>query len=209
MKLNWAERWAVNNPLRVVQQRLEIGWMNRVWPLPPGGIFLEVGCGRGAGAGIILRTFRPARLHALDLDPQMIRRARGYLPSPIRREISFSAGDGCFLPCRPGLFDAVFGFGVLHHIPDWRRGLAEIARVLKPGGAYFLEELYPPLYQNFLTGRLLLHPRQDRFQSADLKESLKRAGLSLEKIRERKGLGILGVASKEKGSLSPCRRPPF
>jgi ubiquinone/menaquinone biosynthesis C-methylase UbiE len=37
-------------------------------------------------------------------------------------------------------FDAVFIFGVLHHIPQWRKALCEMARVLKPGGVLLVEE---------------------------------------------------------------------
>jgi hypothetical protein len=50
MKLNWAERWAVNNPLRVFEQAIEVGILKRMQPLQPGVIALEIGCGRGAGA---------------------------------------------------------------------------------------------------------------------------------------------------------------
>jgi hypothetical protein len=40
---------------------------------------------------------------------------------------------------------------------------------LKPGGFYFLEEIYPTLYQNFLTRRILVHPHCDRFDGSDLR----------------------------------------
>jgi ubiquinone/menaquinone biosynthesis C-methylase UbiE len=36
--------------------------------------------------------------------------------------------------------DIVIIFGVLHHIPEWRKTIDEIARVLKPNGSLFLEE---------------------------------------------------------------------
>jgi hypothetical protein len=75
--------------------------------------------------------------------------------------------------------DAVFGFGVLHHIPDWRHGLHEVARVLKSAGLYFLEEIYPTLYQNPLTRRILVHPHHDRFDGADLRLALEQANLTL------------------------------
>ena len=68
------------------------------------------------------------------------------------------------------LFDAVFIFGGLHHIPHWRGALTEISRVLKPSGMFIFEELYPSLYQNFITKHILLHPKKDRFYSDDLKK---------------------------------------
>ena len=196
MKLNWAERWAVNNPSRPIQQRLEIRWMRKRRPLAPGSVVLEVGCGRGAGAAILRKEFQPALLLAMDLDLQMIHRAGSYLPEGERKKISFHVADVLRIPARTGSLDAVFGFGVLHHVPDWQTALREITRVLKPGGVYYLEELYPSLYQNFITKHILLHPPTNRFRSADLKRELKAAGLHLDHLFEYSKVGILGVLTR-------------
>lgn len=203
MKLNWAERWVVNNPSRVFQQRLEIRWMRHVLPLPSASTVLEVGCGRGAGAALILEYFRPKALYAADLDPEMMRKARRYLGSGVRDTLALFAADAMHLPHRDGTVDAVFGFGVLHHVTRWRNALREIARVLRPGGAYFLEEIYPHVYQNFVTRHILLHPREDRFFSTDLRESLDGEGFRTLRVLEAKRLGILGVFQKGGGSGGP------
>ena len=197
MKLNWAERWAVNNPSRPIQQRVEIRWMRKRRPLAPRSAVLEVGCGRGAGAAIIRKEFHPALLLAMDLDLQMIHRGGSYLPEGERKKISFHVADVLRIPARTGSLDAVFGFGVLHHVPDWQSALREIIRVLKPGGVYYLEELYPSLYQNFITKHILLHPPANRFRSADLKRELEAAGLHLEHFLEYSRIGILGVSIKK------------
>jgi ubiquinone/menaquinone biosynthesis C-methylase UbiE len=197
MKLNWAELLAVNNPSRVLQQKYEIGWMRKQTQLPEGGSFLEIGCGRGAGASMIHGQFSPRFLCAMDLDVLMIRRALRYLGPSESRKISFCVADALALPYPDGVFDAVFGFGVLHHVPDWQAALAEVSRVLKPQGIYFLEELYPSLYQNFITRHILLHPTENRFRSRELKEALERERFSIKSSLELKLFGILAVLSKE------------
>jgi len=196
MKINWAERVMVNSPVRIAVQRLLIRWFKKKTRLQPGARILEVGCGRGAGAAMLLQAFAPGALHAMDLDLAMIRQARAYLP-PRQTAIFLYVGDVPHLPYPDAALDAVFGFGVLHHVPDWRRGLAEIARVLKPGGRYFVEEFYPPLYQNFIARRIFLHPEEDRFHSADLHQALKTAGFAWQAVLECPMLGILGVTVKE------------
>ncbi|MBN1549022.1 MAG: class I SAM-dependent methyltransferase [Syntrophaceae bacterium] len=196
MKLNWAERLAVNNPVRPLQQRLEIKWFQKRVNVPPGAQVLEIGCGRGAGSRLIKQVFRPNHIHAMDLDFNMIRKADRYLKPNERESISFFVGDVCTLPFSDRTMDAVFGFGVLHHVPDWQGALREITRVLKVEGLYFMEELYPTLYQNFITRRILLHPTDNRFQSTDLKQEISAAGLVLEDYIENKHLEILGIAKK-------------
>ncbi len=196
MKLNWAERWVVNNPLRIFQQMIEIKWFKKATPLKPGGTLLEVGCGRGAGAKLILKKFQPARLHILDLDLEMIVRAKNYLTVTPRNSINLYVGDSINLPFKTETLDAVFGFGFLHHVPDWRRALSEIARVLKANGVYYMEELYPTLYQNVVTKHILFHPEHDRFQSRELKAGLDEAGLRLKRTYEWQKMGLLGVAVK-------------
>lgn len=209
MKLNWVERWVVNNPLRVLEQRVEIGRLKKANPLKPGFVALEIGCGRGAGAGLILKAFQPARIHALDLDLGMLWKAREYLSLEEKKRVSLTAGDVSRMPIKTASVDAVFNFGVLHHALDWRTALAEIARVLKPGGVFFMEELYPALYQNFITKRLLLHPEVDRFSGPDLRQALAGADLILIKGFEFQWIGILGVAVKEGVSIDKQDTGPY
>lgn len=197
MKLNWAERLVVNNPVRVWQQKLEIKWFQRIIAPAKETAFLEVGCGRGAGAKLILENFHPARLCTLDLDLKMILKARDYLQPQTQSQTALLVGDAIALPFENNSMDVVFGFGFLHHVPDWRAALAQIARVLKIGGIYYIEELYPGLYQNFLTRHILLHPRKDRFLSRDLKRVLHQQNLILKGTLEASRFGILGVAVKK------------
>ncbi len=197
MRLNWAERVAVNNPLRVLEQIIEIRRLKKMVTPTPGFVALEMGCGRGAGVRIILRELAPSHIHAQDLDVKMIERAKSYLSSEEKEKCSLFVGDGATLPVKTGSLDCVFGFGVLHHIPDWRAAIAEVSRVLKPGGIYYLEDLYPSLYQNCVTKYFLLHPTEDRFFGRELKEALARAKLPLVDGIEFKRLGLLGAAIKE------------
>ncbi|MBW2671063.1 MAG: class I SAM-dependent methyltransferase [Deltaproteobacteria bacterium] len=126
-----------------------------------------------------------------------IPKARTHLSLASKDAVYLYVGDAVDLPFKTGSLDAVVGFGFLHHVPDWRQGLSEIARVLKPAGVYYIEELYPSLYQNVITKRILLHPEQDRFTSNDFRKALDEAHLHLADAFELKKMGILGVATKD------------
>jgi ubiquinone/menaquinone biosynthesis C-methylase UbiE len=197
LKVNLPERLLVNSPIRLAVQHLIIRWIKSVTQIPAEARVLEIGCGRGAGAGMIQEEFCPAVLHAFDLDHQMILMAGRYIKPHHKEKISLYVGDALKLPYRNKVLDVVFGFGVLHHLPDWREGLQEIARVLKPGGIYFLEEFYPQLYLNFLARRIFLHPEHDRFHSHDLHRALADAGFKFQARLEQTMLGILAVAIKQ------------
>jgi ubiquinone/menaquinone biosynthesis C-methylase UbiE len=127
----------------------------------------------------------------------MVRKAKDYLSCDELKETFLHLADAQNLPFREETLDAVFGFGFLHHVPRWRASLAELARVLKTGGVYYIEELYPALYQNAITKRILVHPREDRFFSHDLKQELKALKMPIQQALEFKRLGILGVAVKQ------------
>ena len=85
----------------------------------------------GQGQELILDIFRPSLLYATDLDIAMLKKAGKYISSDKMEQIVLVAADGFCLPFKTGSLDAVFDFGVLHHIPDWRSALGEVARVLK------------------------------------------------------------------------------
>jgi ubiquinone/menaquinone biosynthesis C-methylase UbiE len=197
MKLNRIERWVVNNSLRVMLQRMEMNRFLRMAKPHPGATILEVGCGRGAGGRLIMAALEPRQLHLLDLDPGMVEKAKASLPWSQKENVFCHVGDATHLPFQSNTLDALFGFGFLHHVVEWQAAIAEIVRVLRPGGIYFMEELYPSLYQNGLTKWILCHPAENRFVSHDLKEAMTRAGIPLRQVIEFKKVGILGVAVKE------------
>ncbi len=87
---------------------------------------LEVGCGWGELAEWIARE-TGATVVAIDLSPHMIRLAR-------ERGVAASVADVQALPFADGAFDVVVAAWMLYHVPDLARGLAEIVRVLRPGG---------------------------------------------------------------------------
>ena len=94
---------------------------------------LEVSCGHGGGAAYVARTFQPRRYTALDLNPAAIR----FCQEHHRREgLIFRQGDAEHLPFEDGTFDAVINVEASHCYPDFPRFLAEVARVLKPGGHF-------------------------------------------------------------------------
>jgi ubiquinone/menaquinone biosynthesis C-methylase UbiE len=176
-------------------QYFEMRWFFGKRPLETGGNILEIGCGRGAGARFILDKIGPARLVLADIDLLMLKKARRYLQSgDPRGTASACQADATFLPFEDRVFDAVFGFGFLHHVPQWRRSLSDVVRVLKMGAPYYFVEFYPELYQNAVTKHLLAHPQHDRFRSRDLKDAFKAAKLSLEHSLEMKKVGIIGIA---------------
>ena len=199
MKLNSIERLVVNNRLRRAGQFLEMQWFSRRLPVSQGARVLEIGCGRGAGAQLIIEKFSPGLLCLMDLDIQMISRARKFLSVIKENNINYLNAGATFLPFHPQTFDAIFGFGFLLHVLEWQKSIKEIARVLRPGGTYYMEELYPEVYQNMVTRRLLVHPETNRFDSLDLINAIKNEGLDIAHKLEIKKVGILAIIKKNGG----------
>ena len=80
MRLNRAEFALMNNPLRAaIQRRFEAKRLLRMGGTMDGGRALEMGCGRGIGAEIILDQFAAGSVDAFDLDPRMVSLARARL----------------------------------------------------------------------------------------------------------------------------------
>jgi len=140
MRLGKFEFMAMNNPLRRwsqkhVEFKIFKDQLNKAGIELNGKAIMDGGCGSGYSTGLIVSEFHPSRIEAFDFMPEQIALAKKR-----NLKVDFAVGDLTKIDAADGSFDAVFIFGVLHHIPEWTEALCQISRVLKPGGVLLVEE---------------------------------------------------------------------
>jgi SAM-dependent methyltransferase len=137
---------------------------------------LDVGCGDGSLALELSR--RGARVTGVDANPEMIERAVARAAAA-GAEVTFAVGAGQRLPFPDACFDVVLAKTVLCFVADAETMIAEMARVLRPGGRFVIGEL--GRWSTWAAGRRLRawfgSPlwRQGRFRTAGELEALARA----------------------------------
>jgi ubiquinone/menaquinone biosynthesis methyltransferase len=112
-------------------------WKRRVAALAaaaPGSRVLDLACGTGDIAFEVARG--GARVTGLDVTHRMLELARLKTPAASRGRVAFLTGDMMALPFAGPQFDVVTtGYGI-RNVPDLAGALAEIRRVLRPGGVF-------------------------------------------------------------------------
>ena len=98
---------------------------------PPGWRWLDVGCGNGAFTELLQQHCAPAGLHGIDPSEEQLRFARN---RPALSDAQLQPGDAMALPFADASFDAAVMPLVIFFVPDPARGVAEMARVVRPGG---------------------------------------------------------------------------
>jgi 2-polyprenyl-6-hydroxyphenyl methylase/3-demethylubiquinone-9 3-methyltransferase len=131
----WAGDDRTFRSLRAVSE-FRLAWLLRHVPLPvPGARIADLGCGGGLLA--VPLAARGARLLGLDLSVPSLREARAragpgslFLRADVRRT-----------PLADASTDLVLLADVLEHVPDWPRAVAEAARILRRGGALYVNTI--------------------------------------------------------------------
>ncbi len=102
------------------------------WLAPKAGLrWLDVGCGNGAFTEMLIERCAPASMDGIDPAEGQIAYARS---RPASRMAKFGLGDAMALPFADDSFDVAVMPLVLFFVPDPPKGVAEMARVVGPGG---------------------------------------------------------------------------
>lgn len=144
----------------------------------PGHSVLDVGCGTGSLTLAAKAVAGPAGdVHGIDPSPEMIAVSRKKA-ARAHAGVDFRPGVIEDLPFPDASIDVVLSSLMLHHLPDdlKRKGLAEIVRVLKPGGRFFAVDMAPGSHGSLgqLVARHFIH--QDRADLSSMRPMFSDAG---------------------------------
>ena len=102
------------------------------WIAPsPGLRWIDIGCGSGAFTELLMQRCSPSDMQGVDPSDAQLAFAR---TRPAARGATFQQGDAMALPFQDNRFDAAIMALVIFFVPEPARGVAEMARVVAPGG---------------------------------------------------------------------------
>ncbi|MGE5376373.1 MAG: class I SAM-dependent methyltransferase [Bacteroidota bacterium] len=131
----------------------------------PGDQVLDVGCGTGEVALLAKARTKAGQVHGIDPAPEMIAVARSKAARK-KLEIDFRVGVIESLPFPDSSMDVVTSSLMMHHLPEdlKARGLAEVFRVLKPGGRLLIADFMQPSH-SILNHLMMVFTRHQNVQN--------------------------------------------
>jgi len=140
-QLNYEHALIANLPDEAASFYCGVGNPFSLGNIQPGEGVLDIGCGAGVDtllAGLI--TGPQGTAVGIDIVPEMVARAEKSLASMTPGNVTFCIASGERLPFADLSFEIVISNGALNLMPDKEAALAEIERVLKPGGRLMLAD---------------------------------------------------------------------
>ncbi len=150
-ELNRLSRWLINRRTERRAPRVLTGLGSNL-RIDPAASALELGAGGGGLVALLQERYHPSRLTGTDFDPAQSEAAARFLSArwgKLPPSIELRVADALALPFPKASFDWVFAMMMLHHVEhrfnefDQRpKALAEVRRVLRPGGRFVYSEMF-------------------------------------------------------------------
>lgn len=131
-----------DEPVKLLSQRLRRNGFDPA-EVAERKLVLDAGCGGGRYA-VAWQALGAKFVMGVDFAWKGIHDAMARVEGSGLAGLRFIQGDVLNLPFKDNAFDVVFSNGVLHHTVDWRKGIAEAVRVVKPGGFGWLYLIESP-----------------------------------------------------------------
>lgn len=174
-----------------------------------GGHILDLGCGQGIAAPLLDAAFAPRRITGIDIDPELIalgqRRTRD---TGLSDKLVLQRGSAIDIPLADASVDLALCHQVLHHLVPQREALAELHRVLRPGGLLLMAESCRSFIETGLVRALFRHPRESQRTADGYLDLVRSAGLRVDDRDvatsspwwSRRDLGLLGDRDRRRGA---------
>ncbi|MCF6324770.1 MAG: class I SAM-dependent methyltransferase [Gammaproteobacteria bacterium] len=146
--------------------------------LPANPVLLDVGCGQGASFPLLEQYFAPQSICAVDVDPALLKVAE-LSGENCRCEVGVHLGSVKKLDIPDDTFDMIFCHQLIHHISFRELAMAEIYRVLKPGGLLLLSESCQHFLHVYWVAWLFRHPKMEQKTAEGYIDLVKDAGFEL------------------------------
>jgi len=158
---------------------------------PPGLRWIDIGCGSGAFTQLLIERCAPAEVQGIDPSEAQLSFARA---RSLGRMVQFHRGDASALPFGEDNFDAAVMALVIFFVPDPTKAIAEMARVVHPGGTvatyvwdmmgggHPLELMHAEMHAMGFTAPR--PPRSDVTGAGSLRRLWMHAGLAAVEVRE-------------------------
>ncbi len=193
----WRRSWFVQLLVRISFEE-EYDLVTAALDIRDDTVVLDVGCGTGIYTRPLARRMPRGLAVGIDRSEPMLRRALRLLEREPVKNVCFVRADGEQLPVASGSADAVVGCGVLHLFQDADRALAEIHRVLRPGGPLAISAFRrrPGALSEKVTRVRKARTGMDAFLPEQLEARLQSAGFSDVNCHHSKGVWLIMSGSK-------------
>lgn len=173
MKMTGLEKLLVNRTGHCRRVALRMAERLAGLDIRPGQRCLEIGCGTGAAA-IHVACAYGLHVTGVDIDPEQV----GMAETAARGlgGVTFRQADATCLPCPDACFDAAAMNKTTHHSPGWGAALAEMTRVVRPGGYVLYADATVPGWMTPML-QLLVGRSAGVFTRHDLDERFRELGL--------------------------------